>query len=709
MARHVAVRVLVGLASLAIVLALLAGYVQRSVVDSDAFADRATQALHDDSVRALITREITDQVVLRQEADLIAARPIIQSVASDVVGGGAFRGLFRSGVRQLHRALFAGDAHRLTLTVDDVGTVLAAALDVIRPKLGDRVRKASTIPLITRDIGTAGATAVRIGDTIKLLAPLLFAVAVLLSALALWLSEERRRTVVWLGGGVAAGAVLLLIGLGIARSAAIGQLHAIDDRAAASAIWDAFLGDLRTAAWILAAAGAVVAASAASLIRPVDLGEPLRWLGARLRALPPTRTVRALRGVALAGLGILLIVARATVLRIVFDIAGVYLIYEGVTAILWLVYEPPVRRRRRHPEREREARVIAEHRRPLVAGFVALVLVGLGAAAYADSGYAPKPAPVVTACNGHEELCDRPLARVALAATHNSMSVPLPGWYAAEQDAPIAAQLHDGIRGLLIDTHYADRLANGRLRTVTDGAKIKAEVEAGGISPDTVDAALRLRKQIGFSGKGERGMYLCHTFCELGGTALSSVLADLHDFLAANPGEVVVVINEDYVTPADFVGAVKKAGLADEAYAGPITATHPTLREMIDHHKQVLFLAEKEPGAAPWYRSAYDAITQETPFAFRRAAQLTDPAELDASCAPNRGLSSAPLFLVNHWVSTDPLPLPSNAARVNARGPLLARLRDCERIRHRVPNLVAVNYYRRGDVMAAIDAINGVG
>ena len=45
-----------------------------------------------------------------------------------------------------------------------------------------------------------------------------------------------------------------------------------------------------------------------------------------------------------------------------------------------------------------------------------------------------------------------------LPATHNSMSVPLPGWYSAEQDKPIADQLADGVRGLLIDTHYADRL-----------------------------------------------------------------------------------------------------------------------------------------------------------------------------------------------------------------------------------------------------------
>jgi hypothetical protein len=45
-------------------------------------------------------------------------------------------------------------------------------------------------------------------------------------------------------------------------------------------------------------------------------------------------------------------------------------------------------------------------------------------------------------------------------------------------------------------------------------------------------------------------------------------LREMHDFLIANPGEVVVLINQDYVTPQDFVGAVQDAGLADPAYRG---------------------------------------------------------------------------------------------------------------------------------------------
>ena len=90
--RRIAARVLVVLASLALLLALVAAYARQATVNSDQFANRATAALTDDSVRSLIAQKITDEVVLKNEADLIAARPIIESVASEIVGGRAFRG-----------------------------------------------------------------------------------------------------------------------------------------------------------------------------------------------------------------------------------------------------------------------------------------------------------------------------------------------------------------------------------------------------------------------------------------------------------------------------------------------------------------------------------------------------------------------------------------------------------------------------------------
>lgn len=695
-------RILVVLACIASVLALVTAYAQHAFVNSGQFANRATVALRDDSVRTLVAERITDEVVLRNESDLLAVRPLIQSVAASVVGGRAFTGLFRSSVRDAHRALFFHDQRTVALTLGDVGTVLGAALRVVRPKVAHQVEDAGRVELLRRRVDAAGLRAAHVARTVRVLAGVLLAVAVLLAAAALALSRDRRRTTVELGAGLAAGGVLVVVLLAAGRSLAVGEVHGAEERAAANAVWDAFLGDLRVASWILAGAGAVVAASAASLIRPIDMREPLRRAG-RWAATEPARPLtRVLRAGCFVAAGVLLLTARDAVIALLFTVVGIYLIYVGVNAVLWLVYEPGVRRRAQAAG--------ARDLRAAVAAGVAIVLVAGAVTLFLGSGGATATAPPAGTCEGHAELCDRPFDQVALAATHNAMSVPLPGWYSAEQDHPIADQLRAGVRGLLVDTHYADKLPSGRLRTVFgDESKLRQVVAHDGVSPQAVEAALRIRERLGFRGEGKRGMYLCHTFCELGGTPLRSVLDDLRTFLVANPGEVVVVINEDYVTPEDFVGAVRGAGLEGFAYRGPSTGRWPTLRQMIDRNQRLVLLAENHAGAAPWYRPAFEAITEDTPFTFPRVADLTDPARLPASCRPNRGPPGAPLFLVNHWISTDPVPKPSDAARVNAYAPLLARLRECERIRSHRPNLVAVNFYARGDVFRVVDTLNGVG
>jgi hypothetical protein len=336
---------------------------------------------------------------------------------------------------------------------------------------------------------------------------------------------------------------------------------------------------------------------------------------------------------------------------------------------------------------------------------LAAALIAIGVVAFAAEGGTEAPAQPVTTCNGHVSLCGRTLDEVVLPATHNSMSVPLPGWYSAEQERPIGGQLEDGIRGLLFDTHYGDRLASGRVRTYFGSAEERREVIGqDGVSPEAVASALRLRARIGFRGEGKRGMYLCHSFCELGATPLADGLDDIHQFLVTHPGEVVVVVNQDYVTPADFVKAIGDAGLTRYAATlgpGPL----PTLRSMIDSGRRLVLLAENHAGAASWYQLAYDSLLQETPFHFDSAAELLAAGTV---CPANRGPASAPLFLLNHWVTTAPVQRPSDAAKVNAYAPLLARAQACERIRKRLPNLLAVNFYKEGDVFRVADTLNRV-
>jgi hypothetical protein len=695
---------LVVLASVAIVLALVAAYARQAAVDSDQFANRATTALRDDSVRSLIAQKVTDEVVLKNEADLIAARPIIESVASEIVGGRAFTGLFRKAVRDLHRALFKRDRNTVTLTMTDVGLVLAAALEQVRPALAEKLGSTERVELVTSDIGSLSATLADISERVQLLALFLLLLSLALVGGALAISSDRRQTVVQLGVGAAVAGVLLVVAYAVTRSIAVEHAEGPDEQAAARAVFDAFLGDLRTAAWILAASGAVVAAAAASLIEPRPFGEPLR-MAARLLATEPRRpALRVLRGAGFVAAGVVVLVERNAVLSLLLTALGIYLIYEGVSTVLRLVYRPEV-----HEEERAEAPARAARRRRLAIAMVPAAVIAVVVASFLGSGGTTTAAPAKGPCNGRLELCDRAFDRVALATTHNSMSVPLPGWYSSMQERPIAVQLSDGIRGLQIDTHYADRLPNGNVRTFFGSTdELRRRVRADGVSDGAVQAALRIRDRLGFEGKGERGMYLCHSFCELGATRLDPVLEDLHTFLVANPGAVLVVINQDYVKPEDFVEAVRDADLEQFAYTGPFDGEWPTLREMVDSNERVLFLAENQAGGAPWYRLAYESITEETPYAFNKVAQLTSPDRLDASCEPNRGPEGAPLFLVNHWITTDPAPLPSNAARVNAYDPLLERARDCQRIRRHLPNLVAVNFYLRGELFRVVDRLNGL-
>jgi hypothetical protein len=685
--------------------ATLAGYARRAFFDSNQFADRAAATLSDPSVRALVSDRLTDGVVLRHEEDLLSARPIIASAISGVVGAPPFRSLFRGAALDAHRAVFQRDQNTVALTVADVGTVVATALQVLRPQLAHQIEDSGRIEVVDRDIGSVPANAARIASDVRIAAYLLVALTLAAAVAALVLTPDRRRTASQLGVALIAVGVLIVVAYTIGRAVALGRFHDPEDRAAAAAVWSAFLGDLRTFGWVLAGSGAVVAAAAASLVRPVAIEGTLLRAWRIATTEPATTWARVVRAVALIAVGALVIAQPLTAAQVAATLVGVYVVYKGIEAILRLIYRPP------DPEeaaREQRGGRLRRRARRLAVPAIAVLLVAGAVVAFLSGGGASAPAATIAACEGHAALCDKPLDDAVLPATHNSMSAPLKGWFAAEQDRSIGGQLEDGIRGLLWDTHYADRLPSGRVRTVINSREdLDLVKNQDGVSDESFAAALRLRDRLGFRGEGERGMYLCHTLCELGATPLSSGLDDVHDFLVNHPTDVVVIVNQDYVKPADYVKAVADAGLTRYAFTPPDDGDWPTLRQMIEADHRLVMLAENRAGAAPWYQLAYKRLTEETPFTFPRASLLTTKADLPASCRPNRGPKGAPIFLINHWVSTDPTPRPSDARKVNAYAPLLARARACERIREHLPNLLAVNFYKRGDVFKVADTLNG--
>ena len=194
------------------------------------------------------------------------------------------------------------------------------------------------------------------------------------------------------------------------------------------------------------------------------------------------------------------------------------------------------------------------------------------------------------------------------------------------------------------------------------------------------------------------GIFLCHNHCVWGGRPLVDGLQDVAAFLSANPDEVVTLIVQDETPAADTVAVFADAGLVPYVYAHD-GGKWPTLDELIDTGRRLVVFAENDDSGPDWYHAAFGAIA-DTPFGFATPEEM--------SCDPNRGSDDAPLFLMNHWVSRV-APDRQTAVVVNAHDAVVGRARRCASERGRLPNFVAVDFYGIGDVLAAVDELNGLG
>ena len=298
----------------------------------------------------------------------------------------------------------------------------------------------------------------------------------------------------------------------------------------------------------------------------------------------------------------------------------------------------------------------------------------LAAALVALAAASPAAAKSVQRCNGDAALCARTLDQVVLPSTHNSMSAESLGFGLPNQQVGIPDQLKLGVRGFLIDTYYGVKQPDGRIANAADGTK------------------------------GD-GLYLCHVVCIAGATPLVDVLRSYKDFLAKNPNEVLVFDIEDHIAPKDYAKAVKQAGLDKYVYRSKF-GPWPTLADMIRSKQQVVMLVEsgKETGV-PYLKPAYNGILQETPYTWPTRDEITAKSMLDASCRPNRGGKKGALFLMNHW-------FPATGANdidakvVNATSALVNRGEACFKRRKRVPNLLAVDRFEVGGLIAAAKKLN---
>jgi hypothetical protein len=253
-----------------------------------------------------------------------------------------------------------------------------------------------------------------------------------------------------------------------------------------------------------------------------------------------------------------------------------------------------------------------------------------------------------------------------------------------EHDGNIRQQLDFGVRTLMIDASYWRAVDDAPLQSLRQ--LVPSDATAGLI--ETIESRIAPRP----------GVYLCHSQCALGAIPMTAALAQVKGFLDDDPDEVVTLMIQDGVDPRDVEATFRDSGLDDLLYDGPGDGEWPTLGQLIDRGQRLIVFSEQHVPRPSWYRSAFQHI-QDTPYGARSPAEL--------SCARNRGPADAPLFLMNNWVEQQ-APDRAAAAIVNAKDFIVPRAQRCARERGKMPNFIAVSFYGIGDVLGAVDELNGV-
>ena len=206
---------------------------------------------------------------------------------------------------------------------------------------------------------------------------------------------------------------------------------------------------------------------------------------------------------------------------------------------------------------------------------------------------------------------------------------------------------------------------------------------------DTIEARLAPRP----------GVFLCHNLCALGALPMTTALAQLRSFLDDHPDDVVTLMIQDSIDPVDAEAAFRDAGLDGLLYDGSSDGAWPTLGELIDRHQRLIVFSEQHGSPASLVP---ERVRAHPGHAVRR------PIGGAAHAAhASRGPRDAPLLLLNNWVERE-APDRAQAAIVNARSFIVDRARRCARERGQLPNFIAVSFYGIGDVMGAVDELNGV-
>lgn len=260
--------------------------------------------------------------------------------------------------------------------------------------------------------------------------------------------------------------------------------------------------------------------------------------------------------------------------------------------------------------------------------------------------------------NAQENNLNKKYNNVVFLTTHNAYNYGLDGAFnLPNQTYPVSQQLEDGVRGFMLDVYLLDNIPQ-----------------------------------------------LYHSISLLGTEPLSLVLNDMHDFLVANPNEIISIIFESYVSADVIATALSDANLNQFLHAQSTENPWPTLQQMIDDSQRLVIFSESENDSEtdyPWYLYVWDYAV-DTDFSNHRLTDLT--------CEFNRGSAENELFILNNFIThaSFGFGLIDSAMLINEYDFLYNYCEQCIEEKGKIPNFISVDFYEVGEGLAVTQAINAL-
>ena len=153
--------------AVALFVAVVGGWAERTVFDSEEFASRSVAALDSASVRHALALELTDEIVAAGPSSLAAYRTALITALESVIETDAFHALFRGAVAETHQTVFRRHAADALLELGETVDILASSTEDANPGLAQALPRDVSSVLVDVTPTLKRLDPWRVGDRVR--------------------------------------------------------------------------------------------------------------------------------------------------------------------------------------------------------------------------------------------------------------------------------------------------------------------------------------------------------------------------------------------------------------------------------------------------------------------------------------------------------------------------------------------------------------